>query len=462
MNLGNFIGDFKVRVKNIFSNFKESEEDVFIDVQEIEKAKAVAVGTLSEKTGLTKQFDGSWKKQSNKKIETFDELYTKYYDGTITSEELRKLKQIDNKAGITSAKLLDDLYLTKEQREAKKAIYDAGFSKFDYFNLKKDMDSLFGKKGSMQIQINHSGKVEMIYENKGVYIEREFGYDEYSKKVSVNHFKFELDEKLQNKGYAKAVLKSFYEEYKKAQIDEITTLANMNVGGYAWAKYGFCCESEDSLRYLIDNEKKNSPIWEKHGNTVDDLVNKFYERYNSLEPFPMRLIANLHDDNGNPIGKELLLGTQWGAVLDLSDNTSRMIFERYLEDNKVKTIDALEKVKKLPETIDSSAIFKNEYDDSDSTYPKFIKTLMNKGITKEEDFFKSKKVEEISVFELHPTKEDLDRDTIIDLMENQWDGEYPLAIKSDNKYYVIKGHDKVATDIILAKQTIKIKVHEIE
>lgn len=471
MNLGNFIGDFKTRVKSIFSNFKESEQEVFIDVQEIEKAKAATVGTLSQKTGLTKQSDGTWKNVSNKSIKTFDELYTKYYDGSITSEELRKLKQIDNKAGITSAKLLDDLYLTKEQKESKKAIYDAGFSKFDYFALKQNMDELFGKKGKIQIQMTMQNTVEMIYENKGVYIERLFEAD-HKGNLSVDHFKFELDKNLQNKGYAKTVLKSYYEQYKKSGIDDIKTLANMNVGGYAWAKYGFEMMDQSSVLDFIENnlnaaENSSNPgtlerAWEKYGDDVNELVEKYYNKHKDFEPFPMRLIANLHNQYGNNIGKDLLLGTQWDAELNLKDNTSRMIFERYLDDNKVHTDDALEKIKKLPESIDSDVVFKNEYDKADSTYANFIKKLMDKGITNEEEFFRGKDVEDVSVFNIHPTQQELEKDKIIDLMENQWDGKYPLAIKSDGKYFIVKGHNKVATDILLAKPKVKMKVYEIE
>lgn len=473
--LGNVV-QMKVKMKDLLSDDSDFDVNDFETSEfiysKIEKAKVAAIGTLSQKTGLTKQFDGSWKKESTKKIQTFDDLQEKYLKGNITSDELRKLKQRDNKAGITSAMLLDDLYLNSAQKEAKKNIYDAGFSNFDYFGLKGEMDELFGKKGKMQIQMTMQNEIQLIYENKGVYIERNF-QNNYDKELSVDHFKFELDKNLQNKGYGKAVLKSFYNQYKKSKITDIKTFANMNVGGYAWAKYGFQMMDQSAVMDFIENnlvESENSEYknprqkaWEMYGENISELVEKFYTKHKDFEPFPMRLIANYHNDFGRNIGKDLLIGTQWDAELNLKDSTSRMIFERYLDDNKVNTDEALNTLKKLPESIDSDAIFKNDYDKADSTYANFIKKLMDRGITNEEEFFKGKEVEDVSVFNIHPTKDSIDRDSVLELLKNDWeDGKYPLAIKSDGKYFIVKGHSKIATDIFLAKNKIKMKVYEIE
>jgi hypothetical protein len=117
----------------------------------------------------------------------------------------------------------------------------------------------------------------------------------------------------------------------------------------------------------------------------------------------------------------------------------------------------------LPETISSSSIFKHDYDaDKDVIYANFIKTIMDKGIVDEQDFFRGKSVREVSTFQLFPTREDLKKERIQELLNSDWSKEKEvLALKDGDKYYVVSGHNRAATEILLSKSTIKVKVHEI-
>lgn len=476
MNLGRFIGDQIRRVKSVINGFDQESnvvEKTFIDYNKIEKAKAAAVGTLSKKTGLVKQADGTWKKQSVPKTPKKDnttELRTKYKNGSISPDELIKLKSIDNKAGITSAMLLDDIYMTPEQLDTKKKMYATGFNNFDYAELKGQLDNLFGGKGDMNIAMQPNNEVKMVYEYKGNMLERYFSLEEDpfngKQSVKVNHYKFELDKKLQAKGYGKEVMRLLYDQYKKSNITFIDTLANMNVGGYAWAKYGFSMQDKMAVNMFLNSQvdelSQDVKKWEKHIDELRGIVDRFYEKNPPFKPFPMRMIANYTDKSGNEVGKDLLMGTEWDAQLNLGNPTERMIFERYLDNNKVKTIDAIDSVKKFPKEIKTDAVFKNEYNDADSTYPNFIKTLMDKGVNNEDEFFRNKDTEDVPTFNIHPTKPNLSKERILNLLGNEWEKEsYPLAIKDGDDYYIVRGHNRVATDILLNKDKIKMKIYEL-
>jgi hypothetical protein len=135
----------------------------------------------------------------------------------------------------------------------------------------------------------------MVYECGQNLIERYFKVDDKTGEIEVEHSLFGIERKLQDKGYGKKVIKMFYERYKKANINKITTFANMEVGGYAWAKYGFTCLKEE-LEMIMDG--KSSVTKNKAPAEVKELVNKFYENNPNSTRFPMYLIANLENDKG--------------------------------------------------------------------------------------------------------------------------------------------------------------------
>ena len=48
----------------------------------------------------------------------------------------------------------------------------------------------------------------------------------------------------------------------------------------------------------------------------------------------MHLIANLHNKKGVHIGKELLLGEEWDAVMDLTNRKQMNMLNKYLKNER--------------------------------------------------------------------------------------------------------------------------------
>jgi hypothetical protein len=126
----------------------------------------------------------------------------------------------------------------------------------------------------------------------------------------------EIGEELQGKGLSRELLKVMYKQYKKAGVKEIVLTAKMEVGGYAWAKYGFHVPREE-----IDYVEFS---YETHYLKFKQATDKYFRDNPRAESFPMRIIADM------PGGKEALLASHWDGFLDLTDRAAVQTFENYL------------------------------------------------------------------------------------------------------------------------------------
>ena len=137
---------------------------------------------------------------------------------------------------------------------------------------------------------------------------------------TVEHDYFEVNKAFQGKGFSKTVLRSFYQEYRAIGVTEIRVHANIDVGGYTWARYGFQAENY--------NDAFNAVRWDvlssEQKTHVTRLIDDWYSTRAKTETFPMKKIADL------TYGRKALLGRDWYGVLNLKDETQRQIFESYL------------------------------------------------------------------------------------------------------------------------------------
>lgn len=85
----------------------------------------------------------------------------------------------------------------------------------------------------------------------GTAMTRTFRRDQ-SGNLIVHHDLFTVPESKQGQGIGKAFLKSSFDEYKKLGVKQVEVFANIDVGGYAWAKFGFKPDSPGSTNQRID------------------------------------------------------------------------------------------------------------------------------------------------------------------------------------------------------------------
>ncbi len=128
----------------------------------------------------------------------------------------------------------------------------------------------------------------------------------------------------QGKGSAKSVLRNSIAVMKKLGISKCELQANMDVGGYAWAKFGFLPHQEDWDRERKDMLEKTKTI--KMSATARKKVTQIL---NDQDPRAMHVLSDMKDGEFS-VGKHLLLGSDWNGVLDLNDKASYRRFLGYV------------------------------------------------------------------------------------------------------------------------------------
>lgn len=185
------------------------------------------------------------------------------------------------------------------------------------FNMQR-FDKLMEEIGD-EYQIFWSGKYVSFYKNdnvtftyKGlvdgedVELVRSFRYDGNNKIVS--HDIFELPDVLQGKGISKRIFKELFSEYESIEIDRVEVLANMDVGGYCWGRYGFSAKTSE-IKDLVQRRFSEGEISQNDFEDVSEILKM------SGPNIRMNEIANLK------CGKALLLSNKvkWRGFIDLHD-----------------------------------------------------------------------------------------------------------------------------------------------
>ena len=133
--------------------------------------------------------------------------------------------------------------------------------------------------------------------------------------IIANHSHFELPKRLQHKGISKRLLSACYRAYEKMGVSEMRVRANLDVGGYTWAKYGFYAKNRAEALKVAEFD-----------NVSDSIIEGYY-RKNGLsndKPFPMYLLAETESGLG------LLLGSSWDGYINMTDRQMVRHFKGYL------------------------------------------------------------------------------------------------------------------------------------
>jgi hypothetical protein len=143
-------------------------------------------------------------------------------------------------------------------------------------------------------------------------------------KRSAYHELFQLDEKYQGMGIAKQALRSSIDMYQRLGMGEVSLYADIDVGGYAWSKYGFLPDVDawNQLRRNLKSQFANRVKYNTY-ELDEKLVDAVNAALDSEDPRALRLVAS------NKLGKELLLGSFWKGTLDLTKTDSLDYFRAY-------------------------------------------------------------------------------------------------------------------------------------
>lgn len=180
------------------------------------------------------------------------------------------------------------------------------------------------------LEIKHLGgrNVEYgatLYDKSGNdvgYIKRRFLITDTGQRI-VEHSLFTINKDAQGQGIAKKMLANKVKAYDRLGVDVVTMEANIDVGGYAWARYGFV-PSTTSWNGM--KTKLTAKLESKKFSGLDDATkSKLGAALNSND---RRAIWQIADDR--VVGKKLLLKSKWNGQLWLKDKTSMDRFNSYV------------------------------------------------------------------------------------------------------------------------------------
>jgi hypothetical protein len=207
--------------------------------------------------------------------------------------------------------------------------FNKNFKGFDFKEFNNAMNSIAKEKGFEFKNINlnlNSQSFSFSYTgptSNDFYLNRQFSLKNNIK--SVYHDYFKIAEKYQGSGMSKKVFSALYEQYKNAKVKQIDVTANIDVGGYTWAKYGFSCTSKDHFISIKEKAKRLHLNGVLSDREFKDFNTKS-KKYGSSKNFPMYRIGYA------PYGKKLLLNTIWKGTINLNSSLQREVFENYLRD----------------------------------------------------------------------------------------------------------------------------------
>lgn len=176
-----------------------------------------------------------------------------------------------------------------------------------------DENKIFWK--SKRITIFPNGNANLNYDGEYIdskgnkqnpYLSRMFRMED-DKKV-VYHDVFNLPSELQGKGLSKSVFRELFKSYESMGIDRVEVLANMDVGGYCWGRYGFSAKTSE-IKDLVQRRFSEGVISQNDFEEVSEILKM------SGPNIRMDEIANLK------CGKALLLSNKvkWRGFIDLHD-----------------------------------------------------------------------------------------------------------------------------------------------
>lgn len=127
-------------------------------------------------------------------------------------------------------------------------------------------------------------------------------------------------------GSGKAFFRTSMGEYIAAGVKSVKVSANLDVGGYAWARFGYLPADQDAWDGLRTGLKRRLSSM----SGVDEAAKAAMTRI--LDNPDRRGLWAVADAsyNGRKLGKELLLGTSWSGRIDLSNDEQMRRFTSYV------------------------------------------------------------------------------------------------------------------------------------
>lgn len=207
---------------------------------------------------------------------------------------------------------------------------------FDLVEFNRELDDLADKFGvkitEKSVYFSGSKFIFAIEGAQQFYLKRTFSIGHDSVKA-VSHDYLKIPKALQGQSLTKDLFKALYKQYQNGGIQRIDVHANIDVGSYAWGRYGFVADvyhsgklQRDAIKSIFSDHKK---WYGGNAKEMDEII-AYIAKTPPSEPIDMHVVSGMKG------AKEALMSQHWYGHVDLTDPKRRKIFEDYLNGVKKK------------------------------------------------------------------------------------------------------------------------------
>lgn len=148
---------------------------------------------------------------------------------------------------------------------------------------------------------------------------------------SVEHSYLQMPSGQQGGGTAKKLFQSQVETYKQLGLEKVGVHANIDVGSYCWAKYGFIPRQDSWDQFRGEMKSKLERLSAVHSDTKERVKLIL----NSSDPKAIWALSDLpdtHMSNGEKksVAKSLMMNEHWYADLNLKNEDAMKRFNNYV------------------------------------------------------------------------------------------------------------------------------------
>lgn len=158
---------------------------------------------------------------------------------------------------------------------------------------------------------------------------RKLRLDDGSFVYDAHHSIFQLNKAAQGRGISTAFLRESENLYKQMGLDRVSLNANIDVGGYAWARSGFDWNDWSDLNYVIRRFEKRladdqalliagkAPLMSvSEREAIIELRKRTTQKAfrEGKAPTPFELSQLGYNNSDTWLGKEVMLGSDWDGV----------------------------------------------------------------------------------------------------------------------------------------------------
>ena len=180
---------------------------------------------------------------------------------------------------------------------------DEGYSIYDHnINLLNDSAA------TIQFEaVNADGKKIVMYRT----------FTRKGDKTDIHHDIFSIPKESQGSGISKKTFSALFKQYDQmGHVNSVNLLANLNIGGYAWSRYGFATTEEGVDGIFTQYLERKKKLQKLTSDDLNVLRNKFNEiiKEKSFVRDGVTYI-DMRDLSEVPNAKELFLGSEWEGFL---------------------------------------------------------------------------------------------------------------------------------------------------